>query len=217
MLQEFPTRGAHGGDVFVGPDGHVYVFMANFGDRLGKTYVAMSTLWRQRDRWDAAAAGNRRWAHSSFERVAEVPTFGATDAKAFVMMDTDAPDHSRRHHRRRRVFIAVANEGDLKHQLFQESVVYELLTSRDDAPVPTIHGRPAPARGDTRRARTPPSDVSHVGIGEVDGESEAVGGGGGTSQIVNVGDDAEPLPVDDDDEHPAQAVTMDDVGEGDEI
>ena len=103
LHQRLPGDGAHGARLFEGPDGGAaYLFVANFGDRHGERYAARSALWRQRSRGP----------HEPFERVAEVASFGATDAEHFVL--------GGRH------FIALANEGDIRNRLHQRSVVYEL-------------------------------------------------------------------------------------------
>jgi hypothetical protein len=106
--QRIPTDGAHGARLFEGPDGAPHLFVANFGDRLGKRVEARSALWRRR-----GAARQPRGAAASFELVAEVPSFGATDAEHFTI--------DGRH------FIALANEGDIGSRRHQRSVIYELL------------------------------------------------------------------------------------------
>ncbi len=77
-----------------------YLFVANFGDRLGKRYASKSQLWRQTRKGD------------QFRLAAEVPSHGATDAEHFVI--------SGRH------FLALANEGDVGNRLHQRSEIFEL-------------------------------------------------------------------------------------------
>jgi EPTP domain len=100
--QRIPTDGAHGAKLFEGPDGNAYLFVANFGDRLGGRYASRSALWRQ----------PARGRHQQFEFVADVPSQGATDAEHFVFAG--------------RHFLAVANEGDIGARLHQRSAIYEV-------------------------------------------------------------------------------------------
>eukprot|EP00667_Euglena_gracilis_P010937 EG_transcript_11151 len=99
-LQTLPTDGAHGARVFTDRMGQAWLAVANFGDRLGKRYAANSSLWRY------AAADGR------FRKAADVPTQGATDWEHFRINGLD--------------FVAVSNEGDLSHNLHQQSVIYYL-------------------------------------------------------------------------------------------
>jgi hypothetical protein len=106
--QRIPTDGAHGARMFNGPDGAAYLMVANFGDRLGKRYASKSTLWRQQDR-----GPDHTSAIPTFQRVAEVASYGATDAEHFVI--------DGRH------FLALANEGDLQARRHQRSAIYEII------------------------------------------------------------------------------------------
>jgi len=101
VIQKLPGDGAHAAEIFQGPDGAAYVFVANFGDRLNRRMASRSTLWRQ-PRLGAP-----------FEQVADVASQGATDAEHFVL--------NGRH------FVALSNEGDIGSRLHQTSVVYELI------------------------------------------------------------------------------------------
>ena len=103
LLQKIPTDGAHAAELFEGPGGRAFLFVANFGDRFGQRYASRSSLWR----------GHVALVRGAFERMAEVESFGATDAEHFVM-------HG--HH-----FVALANEGDIQRRLHQTSVVYEVV------------------------------------------------------------------------------------------
>jgi hypothetical protein len=110
--QRIPTDGAHGARMFNGPDGAAYLMIANFGDRLGKRYASKSTLWRQRER-ERVSSQTSASGIPIFEQVAEVASFGATDAEHFVI--------DGRH------FIALANEGHIQTRLHQRSVIYEVI------------------------------------------------------------------------------------------
>ena len=101
--QKIPTDGAHASELFQGPDNAVYLFIANFGDRLGKRYISKSTLWRQ----DSTSINGQ------FFKVDSVKSFGATDIEHFVL--------NNRH------FLGLSNEGDIGNRLYQKSIFYEIV------------------------------------------------------------------------------------------
>jgi len=107
--QRIATDGAHGARLFEGPDGAAYLMIANFGDRLGEKYKSSSTLFRQ----------TIQGLSGKFEQVAQVTSFGATDAEHFVINDQH--------------FIALSNEGDLQKRRHQYSKVYELRVGSEAA------------------------------------------------------------------------------------
>ena len=103
--------------------------MANFGDRLGKRYAALSSLWRR----DLHAG--------QFAKVAEVPTSGATDWEHFVLNE----DH----------YLAVSNEGDLqKGGTGQTSRIYRLVLNAADAPGAAAVAKAAAESRDELRVQT---------------------------------------------------------------
>jgi hypothetical protein len=99
------TDGAHAAEVFHA-NGHHWLAVANFGDRLGKPprYQAKSSIfvWEPGDRQGAqsnSGGGGRFVLHQ------EIDSFGATDAEYFLMPAT--ADGPQKH------YLAIANEGDL--------------------------------------------------------------------------------------------------------
>eukprot|EP00759_Apiculatamorpha_spiralis_P033057 PhF_6_TR3424/c0_g1_i2/m.4965 len=118
-IQRIPTDGAHAAEFFILPgqtSSHpsLYLFVANFGDRLGKRYKAKSTLWRATTTTGTEGAT----VIGAFEKVAEVDTVGATDVE-FVAMGGS------------RQFLVVSNEGDLQKAVHSDSVVYEIIVSEN--------------------------------------------------------------------------------------
>jgi len=105
LHQRIATDGAHGACLFEGPDRAAYLMIANFGDRLGEKYEASSALWRQ----------THKGPTGMFEQVSQVTSFGATDAKHFVIDDQH--------------FIALSNEGDLQKRRHQYSKVYQIVVT----------------------------------------------------------------------------------------
>ena len=101
-LQALPTDGAHGARFFGTPDGECWLFVANFGDRLGGRYASRSALWRR-----GGGGGGSVW-----EMAAEVPSQGATDVAPFELGG--------------RTFLALSNEGDLGRRAHQLSAIYEV-------------------------------------------------------------------------------------------
>jgi hypothetical protein len=104
--QRIPGDGAHAAELFEGPDGAVYLFIANFGDRLCQRYASFSTLWRQN--------GNL----GQFEQISRVSSQGATDVEHFVVQG--------------RHFLGLSNEGDIGNRKHQVSVFYELVTGNEE-------------------------------------------------------------------------------------
>ena len=112
--QKIPTDGAHAAELFQGPDNAVYLFIANFGDRLGKRYLSKSTLWRQ----DSTSLNGQ------FFKVDSVISYGATDVEHFVI--------NNRH------FLGLSNEGDIGNRLYQKSIFYELVVIEDSITEKTV-------------------------------------------------------------------------------
>ena len=106
LHQRIPSDGAHAAELFEGPDGAVYLFIANFGDRLGQRYASFSTLWRQ----ESSSGGGQ----GQFIQIDQVASQGATDVEHFVLQGG-------------RHFLGLSNEGDVGNRKHQLSVFYELV------------------------------------------------------------------------------------------
>ena len=118
VSQRLPTDGAHAAEFFEirsevdeheveEQESSLWLAIANFGDRLGKRYESASTVWRLDHR------------HTNlFQRVASVPTVGATDWEFFQARGPHGSNHS---------FLAVSNEGDVQHGIGQTSHVYRIM------------------------------------------------------------------------------------------
>ena len=87
VSQRLPTDGAHAAEFFEirsevdeheveEQESSLWLAIANFGDRLGKRYESESTVWRLDHRQT-----------NLFQRVASVPTVGATDWEFFRLVD----------------------------------------------------------------------------------------------------------------------------------
>jgi len=105
--QKLPTDGAHAAEFFIA-EGHSWLAVANFGDRLGKRYKAKSSIFV----WDEA--------EEKFILHQEVDTFGATDIEHFQIGGTH--------------YLAIANEGDLGrvrqgHRQWRDSEFYRMDTT----------------------------------------------------------------------------------------
>ena len=107
LHQRIPSDGAHAAELFEGPDGAVYLFIANFGDRLGQRYASFSTLWRQ----ESSSGGGGQ---GQFIQIDQVASQGATDVEHFVLQGG-------------RHFLGLSNEGDVGNRKHQLSVFYELV------------------------------------------------------------------------------------------
>jgi len=111
LHQRIPSDGAHAAELFEGPDGAVYLFIANFGDRLGQRYASFSTLWRQESSTISGGQGQ-------FIQIDQVASEGATDVEHFVL--------------RGRHFLGLSNEGDVGNRKHQLSVFYELVKVEEE-------------------------------------------------------------------------------------
>jgi hypothetical protein len=112
LHQRIPSDGAHAAELFEGPDGAVYLFIANFGDRLGQRYASFSTLWRQES--TSSVSGGQ----GQFILIDQVASQGATDVEHFVL--------------RGRHFLGLSNEGDVGNRKHQLSVFYELVKVEEE-------------------------------------------------------------------------------------
>eukprot|EP00040_Diaphanoeca_grandis_P015610 m.79803 g.79803 ORF g.79803 m.79803 type:complete len:442 (-) comp25250_c0_seq1:298-1623(-) len=115
VMQRIKTDGAHAAEFFE-IDGVAWLAVANFGDRLGKRYEALSSVWQ----YDHTLV--------AFVLVAEVTTHGATDWEYFSLpLDSGDVGH----------YLAVSNEGDISQQRWQTSHIYQIIdnsnTSGDDS------------------------------------------------------------------------------------